>query len=156
MTGGTFRLNRKETFSASMVLFIGLFYVLSLFSALFQTQSIPVNRLFGLTEGKFLLLSIIYCSGAILFFRQKNPGWVICAASLLNMVVVVLRSVISLSQSQRFNMFAAMVLSFFVLLLMAFLFLFNRGTRTKFVVNNKSYLLTIVVYIGVLLITFLL
>ncbi|MEO5998742.1 MAG: hypothetical protein ABIN89_18375 [Chitinophagaceae bacterium] len=156
MTGGSIRLNRKETFSVSMVLFIGLFYVLSLVSALFQTQSIPVNKLFGITEGTFLLLSLIYCSGAIFFFRKKNIGWIICAATLLNFVVVVFKGVINVSQSPRFDAYAAMVISFFLLLLMALVFLFNKNTRLKFAVSNKSYLLTIAVYIMLLLITFLL
>ena len=156
MTNNGIRLNRKETFSVSMVLFIGLFYVLSLATSLFQTQSIPVNKLFGLTEGKFLLLSIIYCSGAISFFRKKNIGWIICAATLLNFVVVVFKGVLNVSQSQRFDAYAAMVISFFLLLLMALLFLFNKKTRSKFLVNNKSYLFTIVVYVTLLLITFLL
>lgn len=152
---GAFALNRKETFSVSMVIFIGFFYLLSLASALFQTRSIPLNRLFGVTEIKYLFLGIFYWSGAISFFRVRKWGWVICTATLLNLIVIVSQLVISVSQSSKFNGYAAIVISSFVLVVAAFLFLFSKETRIKFKVNNRSYLLVIVVYVVLLAITFL-
>ncbi len=150
------KLNRKETYSGSMLSFIGLFYLMSLSASLFQTSSITAKYLFGLVEIKFLLLSVFYCYGAISFFRKKNQGWVICTATLLNFIVVVLRYIVALSQSGNFDGFAVIVLSFFFLLLLAFLFLFSKRTRSKFNVNNKSYLLVIGVYFLLLVSTFIL
>lgn len=147
-------LNRKETYSGSMLSFIGLFYLMSVSASLFQTSSITAKNLFGPVEIKFLLLSVFYCYGAVSFFRKKNRGWIICAATLLNFIVVVLRYIIALSQSGNFNGFAVIVLSFFILLLLAFLLLFNRGTRIKFGVSNKSYLFIIVIYALLLVSTF--
>jgi hypothetical protein len=151
-----FPLKRKETFSVSMVIFIGFFYLLSLASALFQTKSIPVQRIFGLTEIKFLLLGIFYWMGAVAFFRLKTIGWIICTATLLNFVVVLFKFVITVSRGARFDTFSAIIVSCFILMLMSFLFLFNKETRIKFMVNNKSYLITICVYALLLVMTFVL
>ena len=151
----TFRLSRKETFSVSIVIFIGFFYLSSLVSALFQTHSIPTTRLFGATEMKFLVLGLFYWSGAIAFFRIRNGGWVICTATSLNFVVVVFQFVVAVSQSQKFDGFAAIIVASFLLVVAGFLFLFSKETRNKFTVSNKSYLFVICVY-GVLLVaTFL-
>jgi len=155
MITGNYPLSRKETFSVSMVIFIGLYYFLSLASSLFQTQSIQAGRIFGLTECKFLLLALFYSSGAFSFFRQKNRGWIICTATLLNYILVLANAVVTISQTQSFDRLAAMIISFFVLLLMAFFFLFGKDTRKKFMVNNKSYLLMMAVYVMLLLVTFL-
>ncbi len=150
-----FKLNRKETFSVSMVIFIGFFYLSSLVSALFQTGTIPAMRLFGVTEIKFLVLGLFYWIGAIAFFRVRTGGWVICTATLLNFVVVVFQFVVSVSQSPKFDGFAAIIVASFLLVVAAFLFLFSKETRNKFTVSNKSYLFVICVY-GVLLVaTFL-
>jgi hypothetical protein len=151
---GEFALTRKETFSVSMVIFIGFFYLLSLASALFQTRSIPLNRLFGVTEIRYLFLGIFYWSGAISFFKIRKWGWVICTATLLNFIVIVSQLVISVSQSSKFNGYAAIVISSFVLVVAAFIFFFSKETRIKFMVNNKTYLFVIVVYGMLLAITF--
>jgi hypothetical protein len=156
MTMEKLPLNRKETYSVGMVIFIGFYYALSLGSSLIQSQNLARANLFGLTESKYLFLCLFFWSGALSFFRQKNRGWVICTATLLNYVVVVLNAVVSILKSQQFDAFAAMSVSLLLLLLMAFLFIFNGETREKFRVNNKSYILTIAVYIMLLLITFLL
>ncbi len=154
MNGG-FPLNRKETFSASMVIFIGFFYLLSLASAFIQTRNLHVTIHIGITEIKFLFLGIFYWYGAISFFRVITRGWIICTATLLNFIVVVFQLVASVLHSSGSYNYTAIFISSFMLVLAAFLFLFNKDTRTKFAVTNKSYLLVICVYGLLLALTFL-
>ncbi len=143
MTREADRLSRMETYSGSMVLFIGLFYLVSVGSVLFQT-GLHKSGLWGAVELKMLLLSLAYLSGGILLFLKKMTGWMICVATLLNYVWVVLVYVLAMSTAGSFNAFAAMAIAFFILLVLAFLFLFNGVTRRKFMVNNRTYLFTMI------------
>jgi hypothetical protein len=148
-------LNRKEIYAGSMVLFIGLFYMVPLVTPIFQ-PGFNLRKAFSLIELKMLLLSLFYLTGSILFLRKRNAGWLICAATLLNFLLVPLTFFISMSQVGNFTPFAAIVLAFLILLLMSFLFLFKKETRIKYKVNNKTYLLTFGLYIILVIATFML
>ena len=151
----SFSLSRKETFSVSMVIFIGFFYFVSLASTLSHPAAKPGTAVFGIMEIKFLCLGLFYWTGAVLFFMLRNPGWIICTATLFNFIVVVLQFVVAVTGSRNFDGFAAIIMSSFLLVILAFIFLFSTESRTKFLVTNKSYLLVIGVYLLLLAVTFL-
>jgi hypothetical protein len=122
-----------------MVIFIGLFYFLTISVSIFQTEISKFDR----GEMKMFLLSLFYLTAGILLLMRKNAGWVMSTAILLNFVFVMMVFIISLSQAGAFTMYALMALLLFLLMMLAFLFLFNKNTRKKYFVNNKSYLLTL-------------
>lgn len=154
MTRMLLSLNRKEMFSASMVIFLGLYYIIIFASSLFQAHSLQFPTHLLLVELKWLLSGLLFVSGGILMFRKKQAGWVISTATLLNFLLIVFMNILSLSQIIKLNAYIAITMGFFVLLCMAFVFLFRRPTRVKFMVNNKSYLLTIALYLMLITITF--
>lgn len=154
MTRMTSSLNRKEMFSASIVIFMGLYYIIVFISSFVQARPLNMFTYHFWMELKWFLAGLLFASGGILMFIKKNPGWVITTATLLNFVVIVLVNIISLSQIVKLNAYMAITIGFFVMLVMAFLFLFSRATRLKFMVNNKSYLLTIALYLLMITVTF--
>ena len=144
-------VSRKELYSGSMVIFIALFYLISGGLQLWQASA----NGFEWPEIKMLLLAIFYLVSGTLLLLQRNAGWIMSAGVLLNFVLVMLVFVISMSQGGVFNGYAAMAIILFFLLLLALIFLFNRNTRKKFSVNNKSYLATISVYLLLIAANFL-
>ena len=144
-------VSRKELYSGSMVIFIALFYLVSVGVQLMQVSQAG----FQWTEIKMLVLAVFYLISGTLLLLQRNAGWVMSAGVLLNFVLVMLVFIISLSQGIGFNAYAAMAIILFFLLLLAFVFLFSRQTRKKFAVNNKSYLATISVYLLLIAANFL-
>ena len=139
MTNRSSKPGRKELYSGSMVIFIGLFYLLTIALTVFQAEVIKLDP----GELRMLVLSFFYLASGILFLLRKHTGWIFSAAILLNFVFVMLVFIVSLSQSGAFNTYALMALFLFFLLLLSFLFLFSRDTRRKYGVNNKSYLFTL-------------
>ena len=144
-------ISRKELYSGSMVIFIALFYLISGGLQLWQASA----HGFAWLEIKMILLAIFYMVSGTLLLLQRNVGWIMSTGVLLNFVLVMLVFVISMSQGAVFNGYAAMAIILFFLLLLALIFLFNRRTRKKFSVNNKSYLATISVYLVLIAINFL-
>jgi hypothetical protein len=134
-----------------MVIFIGLFYLVSIGSAVFQVTTSK----FDWNEMKMLVLSVFYLISGILFLLKRNAGWIMSAGVLLNFVLVMVVFIFSISQQGAFSTAAAMGFFLFFLLLLAFLFLFGRNTRRKFAVNNKSYLITIGIYLLLIVANFL-
>lgn len=147
-------LNRKEMFSASMVVFLGLYYVIIFVLSLLQAKSLQISTQLLMVELKWFLSGLLFVSGGVLMFLKKQAGWVISTATLLNFVLIIFMNILSLSQIGKLNAYIAIVIGFFGLLCMAFLFLFRRPTRLKFRVNNKSYLLTIALYLMLITVTF--
>ena len=141
-------------YSGSMVIFIGIFYILTLVSSLFQVNTINFSTTLLVLELKWLLSGLLFVCGGIFLFMKKQAGWVICAATLLNFVVIIFSNIVTLSQAGALNPNAAKTMFGLVLLLAAFIFLFNRTTRKKFMVTNKSYLLTIGLYLVMLAMTY--
>ena len=142
MTNWNTNLSRKELYSGAMVIFIGLFYLLS-------TAGTIANLFSGNYEWKeikMFALALFYLLGGILYLWRKNAGWIMTAAILLNFVFIMMVFIISLSQSGGLTSFTLMALFLFILLILSFIFLFDKQTRRKFLVNNKSYLLTLLVY----------
>jgi len=142
MTGRNSDLSRKEMFTGSMIIFIALFYLLSIGSSV-----LSAGARFDRSDMKMLALALFYLFGGIFFFRKKNAGWIISTAILLHFVMVMLVFIISLSQTGTLNAYSGMSIFLFFLLLLGFLFLFGKQTRRKYMVNNKSYLLTIGIYL---------
>ena len=144
-------VSRKELYSGSMVIFIALFYLISGGLQVLQASANGVDW----PEIKMLLLAVFYLASGILLLRKRNAGWIMSTGVLLNFVLVMLVFLISMSQGAAFNGYAAMAIILFFLLLLALVFLFNRNTRKKFAVNNKSYLATISVYLALIAVNFL-
>ena len=144
-------ISRKELYAGSMVIFIALFYLISGGLQLSQASASGVEW----SEIKMLLLASFYLVSGILLLLRRIAGWIMSAGVLLNFVLVMLVFVISMSQGAVFNAYAAMIIILFFLLLLALIFLFNRNTRKKFGVNNKSYLGTIGVYLLLIAANFL-
>jgi hypothetical protein len=139
MTGRSSRLSRKELYTGAMVLFIGLFYFLTIAVSIFQTDYSRFDR----GEMKMFMLSLFYLAAGILFLLRKNAGWIMSTAILFNFVFVMMVLIISLSQAGAFSVYALMAVFLFLLILLSFLFLFSKETRKKYMVNNKSYLITL-------------
>jgi hypothetical protein len=144
-------VSRKELYSGSMVIFIAFFYLISAGLQVWQASANGVDW----PDIKMLLLALFYLASGTLLLLQRNAGWIMTTGVLLNFVLVMLVFLISLSQGGVFNAYAAMALMLFFLLLLALIFLFNRNTRKKFSVNNKSYLATITVYVLLIAVNFL-
>jgi hypothetical protein len=144
-------VSRKELYSGSMVIFIALFYLISGGLQLWQASANAIEW----PDIKMLILAVFYLMSGTLLLLQRNAGWIMSAGVLLNFVLVMLVFLISLSQEAVFNAYAAMAFLLFFLLLLALVFLFNRNTRKKFAVNNKSYLGTITVYLLLIAVNFL-
>jgi len=140
MTSRSSRPGRKELYSATMVIFIGLFYLLTSGITVLQSDIATFNS----SEMKMLLLAVFYLFSGVILLLRKHAGWIFSAAILLNFVFVMLVFIVSLSQSGGFNTYALMAIFLFFLLLLSFLFLFSRDIRRKYEVNNKSYLLTLI------------
>jgi hypothetical protein len=134
-----------------MVIFIGLFYFISIGSAFFQ---LTTTR-FEWNELKMLLLAVFYLISGILLLLKRKEGWIMSAGVLLNFVLVMIVFIFSISQQAAFSAAAAMAFFLFFLILLAFLFLFSRSTRKKYAVNNRSYLFTIGIYLILITANFL-
>jgi hypothetical protein len=139
-------------YSGSMVIFIALFYILTTVGSL-MTVPLKVPDWIGI---KMIVLCILYGIAAVSFFRKKNLGWVLAAAILLTDLVITIVYPLKFSQHSDFNRLALTALALSVLLVLTFLSLFRKSTRTKYAVNNKSYLSAISVYILVMVATFVL
>ena len=142
-------LTRKETFSVSLVIFIGFYYLYTVLSVLIPARGIPEGYS-RIMAWKYLLLGLFYWWGAIYFYLLRPAGWVICTASVLNFVMVVFNYLAALLQSGRTDALTLMAGICLLLVITCFLFLLSKETRSKFSVSNKSYLLAIGVY-GLLL-----
>jgi hypothetical protein len=146
-------ISRRELYSGSMVIFIGLFYLVAVASGLFNTRSLTALGWQDIKQG---LLAVFFIISGILFLRKKAAGWIFTAGILLNFVLVIGVIIISLASSGPFVSYAALQLMLLPLFLLAFIFLFRKETRKKYRVNNKSYLLTLGVYLLVITVYFLL
>ena len=69
------------------------------------------------------------------------------AGVLLNFVMVTTAVIVRMSQELYFSASAAITFAVFLLILLAFIFLFGKQTRRKFGVNNESYLAIIGIYL---------
>src|SRR5438309_1067322 len=112
-------LSRKETFTGSMVLFIGLFNFWPLAASLAHSGPVFLHGTLPSVLLNMLLPIILYLAGSILFFRQHNSGWILCATSLLQLIPVTFRYVLMIIWSGGYYAYVAMTIIFFVLLLMA-------------------------------------
>ena len=146
--------NRKEIFSGSLVMFIGLYYLLTLVSGFLQSTGKPGS--FGILQFKWLFTGVLYVSGGIAMFRMKRTGWLIVAATLLLHTMLMLLLVFRVIAQGEFNRFHIFPLLFFVIVLMALGFLFQKETRLRFEVNNKAYLLTIGLYLVLVVVNYVL
>ena len=135
--------SRKELYSGSMVIFIALFYLLLIGSNLMH---VSISRI-DWPLIKMMLLAVFYLLAGILFFRKTNSGWVMSSGILLNFVLMMCILIFTLAGSGNFDRSAAMAIMLFFLLLLAFVFLFSPATRKKYRVNNRSYLLTVGIYL---------
>lgn len=144
-------ISRKELFSGSMVIFIGLFYLVPSVLNLFHVKGYTLLW----PELKMLLISVFYILSGSLFFFKKNVGWIMTAGVLLTFNCILIAIIFRMSQAGGLESFALMAILLFSLLVLAFLFIFSNNTRRKFNVNNKSYLLTIGVYLLLLAVNFL-
>ena len=139
-------LTRKEIYSGSFVIFVGLFFLLTSLAPLFQSrEAVPFNPL----KADFLkptVYSLLNLAGGILLFNRKKPGWAICTGSmfatvLLPLIVIVNSFPIILSRAQL------LPLLFVLLAIFALVFMFDKAVRKNQRVNNLDYLLTFLGYL---------
>jgi hypothetical protein len=154
MTNNTTGPGRKELYAASMVIFVGVFYLLSVQSIVMQVKTMGLKNL-KWDELKWLLLAIVFLFAGISFLRGKPIGWVFCAAILLNLVVEFSNLVWAASQAGGITGYALILLALLFLSLLAFAFVLGANIRRRFKANNRSYLFTILICALLLCITFL-
>ena len=145
-------ISRKELYSGSMVIFIALFYLLLIGSNL---AHVSIRRI-DWPLVKMLLLALFYLVAGILFFSRKTAGWMMSSGILLHFVLTMCVLIFTLAGSGIFDKSAGMAFILFFLLLLALIFLFSRKTRKKYSVNNKSYLVTIAIYLLLLAVNYVL
>lgn len=140
-------LTRKEIYSGSFVIFVGLFFLLTSVAPLFQSrEAVPFNPL---TKDflKPAIYSLLNLAGGILLFMRKKPGWTICTGSmfatvLLPLIVIMGSFPIILSRAQL------LPLLFVLLAVFALVFMFDKAVRKNQRVNNLDYLLTFLGYLA--------
>lgn len=145
-------LSRMEIFSGCLLIFVAIFYAMSLAGPIFQPkEAVPLNLL-TVQQGKMILYVLMYAGGGMLLFRFRKPGWVIATASLMNIVCITFYFVVGLLQT-GINIYQLIPFLFLTLAIMALYFMFNKTVRTNQRVNNKDYLVTVIVYLVLLFIT---
>lgn len=146
------RLSRMEIFSGCLIMFVGLFYLMSLAGPLFQPKEAVKFDLVTIQQAKMLLYVLMYLGGALLLFKFRKPGWVITTASLMNIVCIMFYFVVGLLQT-GLNIYQLIPFLFLSLAIMALYFMFNKIVRSNQRVNNMDYLITVIVYLALLTIT---
>ena len=139
-------LTRKEIYSGSFVIFVGLFFLVTSAAPMFQSrEAVPFNPL---TKNflKPTFYSLLNLAGGILLFARKKPGWAICTGSmfatvLLPLIVIMGAFPITLSKDQ------ILPLLFVTLAICALVFMFDKTVRKNQRVNNLDYLLTFIGYL---------
>ena len=145
-------LSRKEIFSGCLIIFVGIFYLMSLAGPLFQPKDAVKFDLLTIQQSKMLLYILLYMGGGLLLFRFRKPGWIITTASLMNIVCIMFYFVVGLLQS-GLNIYQLIPFLFLTLAIMALYFMFDKQVRNNQRVNNLDYLLTVIIYLVLLTIT---
>jgi hypothetical protein len=143
-------------YSGGMVIFIAVFYLIATSTSVLSARKLSVTTLPDWLEVKMILLSVFYCAAAFLFFCRKNTGWIFSVAILLSYFIGAMVTLVNYSQVSRFDLQAALLLAFLILLAFTIVCLFNRGTRKTYLVTNKSYLIALSVYLTLMVVNFVL
>ena len=151
------KLNRKELFAVSMVLLAGFLYLLleaiSLFSRLgsgekFDIGGFKIKQFNLLMDIKMIALGLLCVLGSWLFFKLKNAGWIICTSILLNIFFITGIVLLTAASANYWNILVAFDVALLAVSVLAIVCLFTKQTRLKFTVNNKSYLISFLLYIA--------
>ncbi|MEO6917227.1 MAG: hypothetical protein ABI151_17780 [Chitinophagaceae bacterium] len=145
-------LSRTEIFSGCLVIFVGIFYLMSLVGPFFQAKEAVSRTLFTIQQAKMLLYVLLYLGGGMLLLGFRKPGWVITTASLMNIVCITFYFVVGLLQT-GLNIYQLIPFLFLTLAIMALYFMFRKEVRINQRVNNLDYLFTVVIYLVLLFIT---
>lgn len=144
------KANRKEIFSATLVLIIGIIYLAAQADSFFSIGSTTVkgdtiqlskNELFSHVRS---IVTIVFCiMGGILLLRIKRLGWILSQSMLLLFLTIA-------SGVYLTNYGELMALPFLfgamLLLITAFIFLLQKQTRKKFMIGRDSYLAVVIVF----------
>lgn len=154
------KASAKEIYTASLILLIGIVYLVAQADAIFSIGSTTVKGdMIQLSKNEMLshlrtIITIVLCfSGGILLLKIKKAGWIICQSVLL--LLLTIASGIFINNLTRLNSSGLILIAGILLLLMAFIFLLQKKTRQKFMVTKKSYQ-PVVVLFGVLAIFYFL
>ena len=146
-------ISRMEMYSGSLVTFVGIFYLMAILGPLFQQRSALPVSFFTPQQFKMIFFVIFYITGGVLFFLARKPGWVFCAASLLNIVLITAFLLFD-SLKSGLNRYQLIPFLFFLLSLLALGFMFNKEVRVRQGVMNRDYLLMLAFYFALLLLTY--
>lgn len=148
------RANGKEIYAACLILLIGVVYLAGQIDAMFSISSTSVKGdVIQLSMNEMLshfrsILTIVLCfTGAILLLKIKKTGWIICQSVFLLFMTIALG--IYISNIDDFMIVGIILIAGVIMLVVAFVFLFQRHTREKFMVSNKNYI-SVIIFFGLL------
>ena len=151
----------KEVYTACLILLIGTIYLAAQADSFFSIGSTTVKGdTIQLSKNELLshtrtIVTIILCFvGGILLFRKRRNGWIVSLAVLFLLLSIAVG--IFLSNITDLNTAGMLFAVGILMLLMATIFLLQKGTRQRFQVGMSSYLVMIVLFAALALFYFVL
>lgn len=144
---------RKEIYSATLLLLVGTIYLVAQAGSFFSTGSVYIEGdVIKLSKNELLshlrtIITILLCfSGGILLLRIKRAGWIISQSLFLLLLAILVGILVSNFSGLSGSMLV--LTGGIVLLLLAILFLFQKQTREKFMITGKHTLSAIILFLA--------
>lgn len=155
----------REKYAASLVILIGLFFLLMQIFALLSSKEEAFSQAEGafvvkkgalFTEIRTWVTIVLALTGGILLWKGKRPGWVLGMALLFFFIALALYGVVTFAMDNTFDNTFKLVAGLAGLLFIGILFLALPSARKKYRVGKRTYLPTLLIFMAIAAVYFFL